>query len=67
MSDTELIKITILPVNGVLTLGSSPVPTISGEMLRIMKGDSGDTVTPEADDLGGFSTDPLAYYILSSN
>lgn len=68
MATTELVKVVVTSVNDVLTIKSVPAPVVIGEMVKVLKGDKGETPeVPPTDDLDGFTTDPLAYYILASN
>lgn len=68
MATAELVRVVITPVNDVLTIKSVPAPVVVGDMIKVLKGDKGDTPeVPPTDELEGFTTDPLAYYILASN
>lgn len=68
MATTDLVKVVVTSVNDVLTIKSAPAPVVIGEMVKVLKGDKGETPeVPPTDDLEGFTTDPLAYYILASN
>jgi hypothetical protein len=64
MANPDLVMIKLTQAKTKLVIGLTPKPSVQLEIAKVMKGDPG--VTPDANSMEGFTTDPLAYYILAS-
>lgn len=64
MAQDELVTVKLTQVGPKMVIGLVPKPPVRVDIAKVMKGDPGET--PDANNLEGFTTDPLAYYILAS-
>jgi len=62
----EVIEIPFTPANPRMLLKPATPTTIDVEFAPVISGQDGkDGETPDANDMDGFTVDPVAYYILS--